>query len=227
MSTAVLESMNEDGSARHRVLVADARLLFAETLARALRHDHGIDVVPEHPARGEAALDAVRRIRPHVVIYDNWMLELDGPSAVSAMGTHVPGAKVVVTSGYHGPHHISAALAAGAAGFLPKSLRVGQVADAVRRAAAGEALVFAEELADLMDDLKERLEVSRIRTVGLSSLTARELEVLEAVVSRRPDIVVYDLHLHGMEPSAAVRALSCWAPGTRVVCCPGTTGAGR
>lgn len=338
--------MQEHGSARHRVLVADAQLLFAETLARALREEHGVDVVPEHPVRGQAALEAVRRHRPDVVIYDNWMLELDGPSAVSAIGTDVPGAKVLVTSGYHGPHHIQAALAAGAAGFLPKSLRVGQLADAVRRAAAGEALVFAEQLADLMDDLNERLEVSRIRTVGLSSLTARELEVLEALapgsavsvvaeqlsisvgtlrnhlhnilsktgarnrvelvamarregfvaaghpptrersraasgsvegapsrdgspgsthdgrrpasvliadaqrlftdalgsalatdprlsvlpvvatrageaieamVSHRPDIVVYDLHLQGMEPSAVVRALSCWAPGTRVV----------
>lgn len=162
------------------VLVADAQAMFAEALAQGLEHE-GLRVAPEYPHRGGMGLDAVRRHRPDVVVYDHWMPELDGPAATEAIATEAPGTKVLITSWCHGPQHIREALAAGAVGFLPKGLRVTQVAHAVRRAGAGEPLVYADQLARLVDDLEGRLDDSYQHYTGLSSLTEREVEVLQAL----------------------------------------------
>lgn len=164
-----------------RVLIADAQPLFAEALGRALAVDHQIDVVPESPERVASAIDALRRHRPDVVVYDFWLLGMDGAAAVRRIRSSWPETRVLVTSWCHGTAHIQAALSAGASGFLPKSLRVAQVAEAVNKAVAGENLVFAEQLAGLVDGIEARWQGSIEGRQRLASLTRREMQVLQVL----------------------------------------------
>lgn len=164
-----------------RVLIADAQPLFAEALGRALAVDHQIDVVAEYPDRAASTLDAVRRHRPDIVVYDFWLLGMDGAAATREIRSSSPETRVLVTSWYHGTPHIQAALSAGASGFLPKSLRVAQVAEAVNKAAAGADLVFAEQLAGLVDGLEARWQGSFEGSQRLASLTRREIQVLQVL----------------------------------------------
>lgn len=167
------------------VLVADSQLLFADALAQALGAEDGIAVVDERPDRGPSTLDAVARLRPDVVIYDDSMLGLDGPAATKAIASFAPQAKVLVSSWFHSSDQIRATLRAGAAGFVPKSLRLAQLVHAVRQAAAGQPLVFGDQLAGLIEDLEGRWDESVSRYERLSSLTSRELQVLQVLAEGR------------------------------------------
>lgn len=168
------------------VLIADAQALFAQALGVALGAYDRLQVVGERPVCGPTAIAAVCRHRPDVVVYDYWMLGLDGPTAIREILAAAPGTKVLVTSWFHSSAHIRAALDAGAAGFLPKSLGLASVAEALRRVGAGEPLVFAEQLAGLVENLENRWDRAVRRAEKLASLTPRESEVLQALAEGTP-----------------------------------------
>lgn len=174
------------GSPVTRVLVADTQPLFAEAVGAALDQEDDIEVVPRFPTRGWDALETIQLHRPDVVIYDQWMLEVDGPAATRALASSVPETKVLVLSWYHGTLQIQAALSAGAAGFLPKSVRLEQLVEAVRRAAAGDPLVFGEELAKLIEGIEERYVGGSEFWERFASLSPREMEVLRAISGAAP-----------------------------------------
>ncbi|HUR18115.1 MAG TPA: response regulator transcription factor [Acidimicrobiales bacterium] len=163
------------------MLVADSQRLFGEVLGTALDLEIDLEVIPHYPTRGRAALDAIRRHQPDVVIYDQWMLEVDGPAATRVVASFSPATKVLVLSWYHGPLQIQAALGAGAAGFLPKSLRLEELIEAVRRAAAGDPLVFGEELARLVESIDDRWQGGVELEERFGSLSPREIQVLRAL----------------------------------------------
>lgn len=169
-----------------RVLVADTQALFAEAVGTALDQEPDIEVIRQYPTRGRDALETIEGHQPDVVVYDNWMLEVNGPTATRALASSAPATKVLVLSWYHGPVHIQTALSAGAAGFLPKSLRFEQLIDAVRRAAGGDPLVFGEELARLVEGIEERYEGGLEILERFASLSPREMEVLRAIADAPP-----------------------------------------
>lgn len=160
------------------ILVADGQLLFAESLADALSRRPGFRIVPDRPTRGHDALEAVRRHQPEVVLYDFWLLGVDGPAATRLIHEWAPGTKVLLLSWFHGPSQVHGAVEAGATGFLPKSLSLLQVEHAIRRAVAGDDLVYSEELMGLVDAIEGRAVVSEERWARFSSLTPREVDVL-------------------------------------------------
>lgn len=160
------------------ILVADGQRLFAESLAEALSRRPGFAIVPDHPIRGHEALEAVRHHRPDVVLYDFWLLDVDGPAATRLIHEWAPTTKVLLLSWYHGPSQVHRAVEAGATGFLPKSLSLSQVEYAIRRAVAGEDLVYSDELIGLVDAIEGRAVASEERWSRFSSLTPRELDVL-------------------------------------------------
>ncbi|HVE46788.1 MAG TPA: response regulator transcription factor [Acidimicrobiales bacterium] len=174
------------GSPVTRVLVADTQPLFAEAVGAALDQEDDIEVIPRFPTRGGDALETIQLHRPDVVIYDHWMLEVDGPTATRALASSVPETKVLILSWYHGTVQIQAALSAGATGFLPKSLRLEQLVEAVRRAAAGDPLVFGDELAKLIEGIEERYEGGSEFWERFASLSPREMEVLRAIADAAP-----------------------------------------
>lgn len=169
-----------------RVLVADTQALFAEAIGGALDQEHDIAVIPQYPTRGRDALETIERHQPDIVLYDNWMLEIDGPTATRALASSTPATKVLLLSWYHGPRHIQAALNAGAAGFLPKSLGLEQLIEAVRRAAGGDPLVFGEELARLIENIDERIDSGYEVRERFASLSPREVQVLRALARPAP-----------------------------------------
>lgn len=167
------------------VLVADGERLFAEALGDALRDQPDFAVVDEHPGLGEQAVAAVLHHRPDVVLFDYWMLGMDGPQATHAILAWAPGTRVLLLSWVHGPEQVQKGLNAGAVGFLPKSLPLEKVVEAVRRAGAGERLVFGEELAQLVDVIEQRHQEAVHRADGLMTLTRRETEVLKLLAEGR------------------------------------------
>ena len=163
-----------------RVVVADDQALVRSGFGMILAAD-GIEVVAS-VADGAAAVDAVRRTRPDVVLMDIRMPEVDGLEATRRILTDPgdPGApKVLILTTFDLDRYVYAALSAGASGFLLKDVTPEQLVAAVRLVRSGDALLAPAITRRLVERFAARDE--RVSTLhrDLSALTPRELEVLE------------------------------------------------
>ncbi|MFE5946015.1 response regulator [Streptomyces sp. NPDC056480] len=171
-----------------RVVIVDDQAL-VRTGFRMILAAAGIDVVAE-AADGDAAVAAVRRTRPDVVLMDIRMPGTDGLEAtrrILADRTGKAGAdgpappRILVLTTYDLDRYVYAALEAGASGFLLKDVTPEHLTAAVRLVRSGDALLAPA----ITRRLVERFAVSGGRPAAphreLATLTPRELEVLEAL----------------------------------------------
>ncbi|WP_258726869.1 response regulator [Cellulomonas sp. NS3] len=161
------------------VLLVDDEQLVRAGLRLILETAGDLTVVGEAPD-GQAALDAVRRGRPDVVLMDLRMPRLDGLAATVALhATPDPPAVVVLTT-FDTDEDVFRALEAGAAGFLLKDTPPRDLIDAVRRAAAGDAVLSPAVTRRVVERVvtQERTGRRRDALTALEVLTAREREVV-------------------------------------------------
>jgi DNA-binding NarL/FixJ family response regulator len=164
-----------------RVLVADDQDIVRTGLVTLLDAQDGIQVVAQ--ARdGQEAVDLARRLRPDVCLLDIRMPRMDGLAATRLLAgpdVNEPTAVVIITT-FDSDENIAAALRAGARGLLLKDAGPDLLAQAVRAAADGDALIAPRITARLLSTLAGGPTASRwSRTVD--PLTSREEEVAAAV----------------------------------------------
>ncbi len=167
-----------------RVLIVDDDALVRAGLTMIVSSADDIAVVAEADD-GSAAVAAVRQHRPDVVLMDIRMPELDGISATEKLRALPQPPEVVVLTTFHAGDEVMRALRAGASGFLLKDTPPAEILEAVRRVAAGDAMlspaVTRTVLAHVGDvATTERQDAARAR---LATLTEREREVAVAVAS--------------------------------------------
>jgi RNA polymerase sigma factor (sigma-70 family) len=163
-----------------RVVVADDQALVRSGFGMILAAD-GIEVVAS-VADGAAAVDAVRRTRPDVVLMDIRMPEVDGLEATRRILSDPgdPGApKVLMLTTFDLDRYVYAALSAGASGFLLKDVTPEQLVAAVRLVRSGDALLAPAITRRLVERFAVRDERGATLHRDLSTLTPRELEVLQ------------------------------------------------
>jgi two-component system response regulator DesR len=152
-----------------RLLLADDQALVRGALAALLDLEPDFTVVAQ-VGRGDEVVDAARRSSADVALLDVEMPGLDGIAAAALLSREVPGCRSLIVTTFGRPGYLRRAMEAGASGFVVKDTPSSQLADAVRRVAAGLRVVdpalAAESLAS-----------------GNSPLTPRETEVL--VVARK------------------------------------------
>lgn len=158
-----------------RVLVVDDHEVFAEALEAFLGRQPDIRLVGS--ARDADQAMALLGKKPNVVLMDLDMPGIDGIEATRRIRVAAPDANVVLLTGVERPDAIAKALSAGACGYVPKSRAVDEVLDVVRRAAAGEIIMPASDLASILGELRGLGED------GLARLTPRETQVLRALAA--------------------------------------------
>ncbi|WP_244894236.1 response regulator transcription factor [Planobispora rosea] len=122
-----------------RVVVADDHPVFRAGLLAVLSDLPDLEVVAE-AADGAAAIDAVARHRPDVVLMDLKMDGMDGLAATSRITAHHPGTAVLVLTMHANDETVFAALRAGARGYLLKEAAGEDVRRAILAVARGEAI---------------------------------------------------------------------------------------
>lgn len=126
---------------RLRVVIADDQEMVRSGF-RLILEANGIEVLAE-ATDGREAVELARRLRPDVCLLDIRMPNLDGLEATRLLaGPDVadPVAVVVVTT-FDLDEYVRTAIANGASGFLLKDAGAALLVEAVRAAAAGDALV--------------------------------------------------------------------------------------
>lgn len=187
------------------VLVADQQPLFATAVAMALRPQPDLMVIDEFPADPEAAVEAVKLWKPDIALVDFWM---QGADTVRRILESAPGCKVIVLSLVHDSGQVQEALTAGAVGFLPKNVRLETLIGAVRKAKAGEDLVYAKELQQLVGKMSRRQKESEEFERKLSTLSRRELQVFVLLSrGRLIEEVAKDLGVRPTTVTSHIRSL--------------------
>jgi DNA-binding NarL/FixJ family response regulator len=163
------------------VLLADDQALVRGGFRMILEAQEDIEVLGE-AEDGAQAVDQALALHPDVVLMDIRMPRLDGIEATRRLGEAASHSRVLVLTTFDLDDYVYEAMKAGASGFLLKSVPPGQLADAVRTVAAGDALLSPEITRRLIEQYVRRPNAG---APGLSELTERELEVLKMVAGGR------------------------------------------
>ncbi len=165
-----------------RVLIVDDHQLVAEGIALALRRHEDIEVMGiETSVSGAVQMTqdlAARDLAPHVVLMDFHLADGTGADAAARIRESQPETAVVIISGDSGEATMLAAVEAGASGYLSKLDGGEQLAQQVRRAAAGEMLIPAAMLQRLVSLGRSRAVEAALRVHPGDALTRREREIL-------------------------------------------------
>jgi DNA-binding NarL/FixJ family response regulator len=156
----------------------------------------GFDVVAEAGAADET-FEAVLRHRPSLCLLDLYMPG-DSLGAARRIREHVPETKIVILTVSSTHHDFFEAIAAGASGYLLKSMAPDRLAAALRAVCRGEAALPRALERRLVDAFRARGEAAaaprrrfypRRRPPGID-LTAREWEVLDLIGEHLPTAVI-------------------------------------
>lgn len=147
-----------------RILVADDEHLIRDAIAGLLDLQDDFEVVGQ-AASGAEAIATALRVRPDVALLDLQMPDPDGIEVARRLSTELPDCRCIVVTSHGRPGYLKAALAAGARGFLPKTVSSAALAEVVRKIASGGRHVDPELAAEAI-------------SAGDSPLTPREVDVL-------------------------------------------------
>lgn len=177
-----------------RVLIADDQRIVRAGLRLILDAEPDIEVVAE-AVDGREAVELADDLRPDVCLLDIRMPELDGIEATRLLaGPDVtdPLAVVVITT-FDLDEYVHGALKAGARGFLLKDAGPDLLAQAVRAAANGDALIAPSVTARLLSTFSGLGDSTREPAAQpIAPLTEREEEVLVTVALGRTNAEIAD-----------------------------------
>jgi NarL family two-component system response regulator LiaR len=159
------------------VLLVDDHELVRRGVRAFLETQPGITVVAE--ARGgEEAVRLAAEHAPDVALMDLIMPGMDGVEATRRLTAQSPRTNVIMLTSYHDDEHVFPAIRAGALSYVLKEVGPEQLADAVRKAAAGEAVLHPRVAARVVRELHG---ARRDEPNVFHELSDRELEVLKLI----------------------------------------------
>jgi DNA-binding NarL/FixJ family response regulator len=160
-----------------RVVVVDDEPMVCAHLRTILGSADDLEVV-EEAHDGAAAVQAVRRARPDVVLMDLRMPGVDGLTAIERINQLPDPPVVVALTTFDADQYVLRALRAGAAGFLVKSTPPEELIGLVRVAAAGNMVLSPAAARRLVTASADQHSTRQRAQQLVESLTDRELQVL-------------------------------------------------
>ncbi len=123
-----------------RVLLVDDQTLIRQGIRLLLGSEADIEVIGE-AGNGREAVETALRLEPDVILMDIRMPEMDGVTATRMLAERLPASGVIILTTFDDDETIFEGLRAGARGYLLKDISSEEMAEAVRKVAAGGALI--------------------------------------------------------------------------------------
>ena len=159
-----------------KIIIADDHPMVREGLEAMLTSAGGF-AVAALAADGKAAVEAVAKESPDIVLSDVRMPEMDGFALLEAVKNIRPSTKVLFLAGMPLKEEESRAEAMGASGYLPKDVDLKRLVSAIESIARGDGVFVREEFQP-----------------APSPLTARETDVLRLVaLGKQRDMIAEEL----------------------------------
>jgi DNA-binding NarL/FixJ family response regulator len=160
-----------------RILSVDDHLLLREGIAAVLEGQPDMNLVGQ-AGSGREAIDSFRQLRPDVTLMDLRMPDMNGIDAIMAIRSEFPHARIIVLTTYAGDAQASAALRAGASGYLLKNLVRKELLETIRAVHAGKRRVPPEIATEIAEHVAD------------DALTVREIEILRCVAAGKSNKLI-------------------------------------
>src|SRR5262245_10395009 len=167
------------GATPIRLVIADDHALVRAGIRQFIEQETDLQVVGEASA-GDEALTSCERLRPDVALLDLRLPGRSGIAVVAALHERSPRTRSVIVSAFDDEEYVAAALDAGAAGYVIKTIHAAELVASVRRAHAGE-LVLPPALATRIAARYRRRD---------RRLSEREADVLRLLSQGLPNKVI-------------------------------------
>lgn len=152
-----------------RILIVDDHPIVREALMTVIERQDDMTIVGE-ATNGKAAIEQFKQLNPDVTLLDLRLPEVDGITALIAMRTHNPTARIIIFTAFDQEEDIYRGLRAGAKAYLIKDTPTHVVLETIRAVHLGQTCIAPE----IATKLAERM-------VG-PEVTPRELEVLRLLM---------------------------------------------
>jgi two-component system, NarL family, response regulator LiaR len=157
-----------------RVLIVDDHAVVRTGLRVFLDLQPDIEVVGE-ASDGSEGVAVARRLEPDVVLMDLLMPNMDGITAIGRIKAERPDTEIVTMTSFIEEEKVTAALEAGASGYVLKDAEAEEVAAAIRAAFAGEVHLDAA--------------VARLLAQRMRNRKSPEGEPAEPLTEREKDVL--------------------------------------
>jgi DNA-binding NarL/FixJ family response regulator len=160
-----------------QILVVDDHVVVREGLSALLVPRNGMEVVGE-AVDGAEAVEKAHLLQPDVILMDLNLPVKSGLEAITEIIQENPDARILVLTSFDEESNLSAAIEAGALGYLSKNSSTQELFHAVQGVAMGSLSVSQDVTQTLLQKLRYPTPTSQS---NLSALTERELDVLRAL----------------------------------------------
>lgn len=158
-----------------RVLLAEDHAIMRDGIRAFLGRYDDIEIVGE-VSDGKEAVAKTQELAPDVIVMDIAMPSVNGLEATRWIKKKKLKVQILVLTQYDDIEHISSAIKAGAAGYLPKSALGSELISAIRTVAKGESFLSPSAAGALIEDYRQ---LAKVEVHDL--LTKREREILTLV----------------------------------------------
>ncbi|MCM3905884.1 MAG: response regulator transcription factor [Pyrinomonadaceae bacterium] len=155
---------------RIRVFSVDDHPLLREGIAALINHQPDMLLVGE-ASNGCEAIQRFREYQPDVTLMDLRLPDMSGIDTMIAIRNEFSEARIIMLTTFEGDVEIQRALAAGARGYMLKSMPPKELVEVIRLVHAGKKRIPSEIASQLAEHFSDE------------PLTAREVEVLEQIAS--------------------------------------------
>ena len=138
-----------------RLLLVDDHTLFRRGLKALLSQDERFEVCGEAGDAGEA-LRCLQNQQPDVILLDNHLPGVRGVDAIPALKEAAPATRILMLTVSENENDLSAALQAGADGYLLKTVESEQLADTIIKVMDGESVISPEMMTKLVAVFRTR-----------------------------------------------------------------------
>lgn len=164
-------------SGKITILLVDDHAVVRQGLRAFLDAQPDFLVVGE-ASSGEEAVEAAMEFLPDVMLMDLVMSGIGGVEATRKVKDATPRTQIVVLTSYHQDEFIFPVLQAGAISYLLKDVLMEDLADAIRKAARGEAVLHPRVAERVIHEINgTRGDIF----IPFTKLTNREMEVLQLI----------------------------------------------
>ena len=165
----------QPGSAKLRVFLLDDHELVRRGVRELLETEGDIEVVGEAASAAEAMV-RVPAVRPQVAVLDVRLPDGDGVEVCRELRSQFPDLACLMLTSFSDDDALLGAVMAGAAGYVLKDIRGGDLVGAVRTVAAGGSLLDARSTANVMARLRDKQAAD-----PLDVLTEQERRILDLI----------------------------------------------
>jgi DNA-binding NarL/FixJ family response regulator len=172
------------------VVLADDHTVLREATAELIHNQPDMEVVGQ-AGTGEDTIKLAKNLRPDIVVLDIAMPRLDGLEAAQRILMDCPKTRIIVLSAHQDSEHVIPLLEAGATSYLPKTVSLNELLEAIRSTSRGESVLPPSIASVVVKRFSGDVEKE-----GKVGLTDREMEVLRLVADGLTnDQIAQNMHL--------------------------------